>query len=204
MRNDFESNYLAHHGILGMKWGKKNGPPYQLSNAKHDKIIIKRGKKDAKEGNKWATSKHQPSSLRASLAAGSYAAHPTKRSGARLDKLNERDALRYKTARQEYKKYTPKQREENKSSVEKRNANQTKIVSTVAGTLAAKSIVDSFANWQAANALVEGYARIPVSKLVTSSAVQAGKVAAAAAIATYGGVKIAQMAKEHYDDKKHK
>lgn len=21
MRNDFESNYLAHHGILGMKWG---------------------------------------------------------------------------------------------------------------------------------------------------------------------------------------
>lgn len=24
------SNYLAHHGILGQKWGKKNGPPYPL------------------------------------------------------------------------------------------------------------------------------------------------------------------------------
>lgn len=25
------SNYLEHHGILGQKWGKKNGPPYPLS-----------------------------------------------------------------------------------------------------------------------------------------------------------------------------
>lgn len=35
MRNDFESNYLAHHGILGMKWGRKNGPPYPLSPGDH-------------------------------------------------------------------------------------------------------------------------------------------------------------------------
>lgn len=25
--------YLAHHGIFGQKWGKKNGPPYPLSNS---------------------------------------------------------------------------------------------------------------------------------------------------------------------------
>ncbi len=30
MRNDFESNYFAHHGIQGQKWGVKNGPPYPL------------------------------------------------------------------------------------------------------------------------------------------------------------------------------
>lgn len=26
-----ETIYLAHHGILGQKWGKKNGPPYPLN-----------------------------------------------------------------------------------------------------------------------------------------------------------------------------
>lgn len=35
MRNDFESNYLMHHGILGMEWGKKNGPPYPLDEKDH-------------------------------------------------------------------------------------------------------------------------------------------------------------------------
>ncbi|MBP5564543.1 MAG: hypothetical protein J6X45_02335, partial [Lachnospiraceae bacterium] len=35
MRNDFESNYLAHHGILGQKWGDQNGPPYPLDPGKH-------------------------------------------------------------------------------------------------------------------------------------------------------------------------
>lgn len=35
MRNDFESNYLAHHGILGQKHGQRNGPPYPLSRGDH-------------------------------------------------------------------------------------------------------------------------------------------------------------------------
>lgn len=201
MRNDFESNYLAHHGILGMKWGRKNGPPYPLSDSKHDKIV-NRGKKDAKEGNKWATSKHQPSSTRASIAAGLYAAHPTKRGGERLERLNDRDNLRYKTAREEYSKMSKKEREENRARTEKKNARDTKIVSTVAGTLAAKSIADTYGNWKAANALVEGYAKIPVSKLVKSGALQAGKVAAVAAIGTYGAIKLADAVKERKSSKK--
>lgn len=26
-----ESEFLEHHGIIGMHWGKRNGPPYPLS-----------------------------------------------------------------------------------------------------------------------------------------------------------------------------
>lgn len=31
IQNDSSGQYLVHHGILGMKWGKLNGPPYPLS-----------------------------------------------------------------------------------------------------------------------------------------------------------------------------
>lgn len=32
--NDYR-DYLAHHGVLGQKWGKKNGPPYPLNYKAH-------------------------------------------------------------------------------------------------------------------------------------------------------------------------
>ena len=43
MRNDFESNYLMHHGILGQKWGQQNGPPYPLDSNKHSASEKKAG-----------------------------------------------------------------------------------------------------------------------------------------------------------------
>lgn len=45
MRNDYESNYLMHHGVPGQKWGVKNGPPYPLHSEKLASQIYAQAKK---------------------------------------------------------------------------------------------------------------------------------------------------------------
>lgn len=40
--NDYR-DYLAHHGIFGMKWGKKNGPPYPIAPGDHSASEKKAG-----------------------------------------------------------------------------------------------------------------------------------------------------------------
>lgn len=41
--NEIYKNYLEHHGILGQKWGRKNGPPYPLSAGAHSAAEKKAG-----------------------------------------------------------------------------------------------------------------------------------------------------------------
>lgn len=54
-RNDL---YLSHHGILGMKWGKQNGPPYPLGSDDHSASEKKAG---------WRTSLRKSSKNRSDV-----------------------------------------------------------------------------------------------------------------------------------------
>ena len=43
-------DYLEHHGILGMSWGHRNGPPYPLSTEAHSAAEKKAGWKKYQNG----------------------------------------------------------------------------------------------------------------------------------------------------------
>ena len=51
------NDFLAHHGIKGQKWGKRNGPPYPLSDAKHNKVVKKGRKFKSYNLDEWGKSK---------------------------------------------------------------------------------------------------------------------------------------------------
>lgn len=95
--NELEKNFLEHHGIKGMRWGVRR---YQNPDGSLTEAGKKRATRDAYTENKWSTSANQPSSVRSSIAAGIYAAHPTEKNAKKLDKLNEADANRYKAAKE--------------------------------------------------------------------------------------------------------
>lgn len=47
----YDSNELYHHGILGQRWGKKNGPPYPLSAKDHSASEKKAGWRNSLDSN---------------------------------------------------------------------------------------------------------------------------------------------------------
>ena len=59
---DFYNEYIFHHGILGQKWGKQNGPPYPLGSDISTGSRLKKGA-DGKGSVKKKTYKNLPDNL---------------------------------------------------------------------------------------------------------------------------------------------
>lgn len=51
-------NSLAHHGILKQKWGVRNGPPYPLDRATHNRVVSGKAKASGNQENKSRKSSH--------------------------------------------------------------------------------------------------------------------------------------------------
>ena len=77
MRNDFCSNYLAHHGIQGQKWGIKNGPPYPLDSSSKSSSEKKQSKEKFHLSNRQKTYL----AIGAAVAVGALAAYGTYKLG---------------------------------------------------------------------------------------------------------------------------
>lgn len=52
------SDYLEHHGILGQKWGIRNGPPYPLSGGRYTAVEKRKIYTERKKGNNIYNKKH--------------------------------------------------------------------------------------------------------------------------------------------------
>ena len=50
--------YLAHHGIKGQKWGKRNGPPYPLDAQDHSAAEKKAGWRKSLEKSTGSVKSH--------------------------------------------------------------------------------------------------------------------------------------------------
>lgn len=119
---------LMHYGVPGMRWGRR-------------KI------------QKWATSKHQPSSVKSSVLSGVYAATGSKKIGKALDKSNDRDTANWKRAKKAYADISStdgsKKRAAEKARQEMINAKRSKDSTRIKSAKTAYKVAKKMANVEA-------------------------------------------------------
>lgn len=67
----YKPDYVEHHGIIGQKWGDRNGPPYPLSGSEHSAVVKSANKKSAGSGRKltWHQRRKAKKNLKKARAA---------------------------------------------------------------------------------------------------------------------------------------
>lgn len=77
---------LYHHGILGQKWGKQNGPPYPLSGSDHSAAEKKAGWKKSLSSNARKAADIAGRSAKKAITVASSGARKTAKIGAKVAK----------------------------------------------------------------------------------------------------------------------
>lgn len=67
----YKPDYVEHHGIIGQKWGDRNGPPYPLSSSEHSAVVKSADKKSTRSGRKltWHQRRKAKKNLKKARAA---------------------------------------------------------------------------------------------------------------------------------------
>lgn len=67
----YKPDYVEHHGIIGQKWGDRNGPPYPLSGSEHSAVVKSANKKSSGSGRKltWRQRRKAKKNLKKARAA---------------------------------------------------------------------------------------------------------------------------------------
>lgn len=86
------SDYLAHHGILGQKWGKGNGPPYPLSAGAHSSAEKRLKSKNEGKLESWKTKERSKGARDAEKDFNTYRAY---RPSSRMDLPSDRAVFEY-------------------------------------------------------------------------------------------------------------
>ena len=97
--------YLQHHGILGQKWGKKNGPPYPLDSEDHSSSEEKAGWKKSLTGDSAANEDRKAKKYKKQYDKIRRTAKTDEEKDARLRKLDEKNAKLEKKRYQRTDKY---------------------------------------------------------------------------------------------------